>query len=76
MPIVLKSGNINLLEAPGAVEVCNGIALAFYLLLHENRGVYVKNFGLRNVNFLEYFPNLKRTQFLTVINLLAPEFFF
>ena len=30
MPIVLKSGNLNLLEASGPVQACNGIALPFY----------------------------------------------
>ena len=29
MPTVLKSGNLNLLEPSGPVEVCNGIALPF-----------------------------------------------
>ena len=27
MPIVLKSGNLNLLEPSGPVQACNGIAL-------------------------------------------------
>ena len=31
MPIVLKSGNLNLLEPSGPVQACNGIALPFYL---------------------------------------------
>jgi hypothetical protein len=29
MPIVLKSGNLNLLEPSGPVQACNGIALPF-----------------------------------------------
>ena len=29
VPIVLKSGNLNLLEPSGAVKLCNGIALPF-----------------------------------------------
>ena len=29
MPIVLKSGRVNLLEPSGPVQVCNGIALTF-----------------------------------------------
>jgi len=27
MPIVLKSGSLNLLESTGSVQACNGIAL-------------------------------------------------
>ena len=37
MPIVLKSGNLNLLERSGPVQACNGIALPF--LLQELRSV-------------------------------------
>ena len=33
MPIVLKSGSLNLLEPSGPVEACNGIALPLPLLL-------------------------------------------
>jgi hypothetical protein len=29
VPIVLKSGNLNLLEPSGPVQACNGIALPF-----------------------------------------------
>ena len=29
MPIVLKSGSLNLLETSGPVQACNGIALPF-----------------------------------------------
>jgi hypothetical protein len=29
VPIVLKSGNLNLLEPSGPVKACNGIALPF-----------------------------------------------
>jgi hypothetical protein len=31
VPIVLKSGNLNLLEPPGPVKACNGIALALHV---------------------------------------------
>ena len=31
MPIVLKSGSLNLLERSGPVQACNGIALPFFL---------------------------------------------
>jgi hypothetical protein len=30
VPIVLKSGSLNLLEPLGPVQVCNGIALPFF----------------------------------------------
>jgi len=30
VPIVLKSGSLNLLEPSGPVQACNGIALSFY----------------------------------------------
>ena len=30
MPIVLKSGNLNLLEPSGPVQACNGVALPMY----------------------------------------------
>jgi len=33
VPIVLKSGNLNLLEPSGPVQACNGIALHFTLLI-------------------------------------------
>jgi hypothetical protein len=31
VPIVLKSGSLNLLEPSGPVKACNGIALRFYI---------------------------------------------
>jgi hypothetical protein len=31
VPIVLKSGSLNLLESSGPVQACNGTALPFYL---------------------------------------------
>ena len=37
MPIVLKSGSLNLLESLGPVQACNGIALPF-LLTPPGRG--------------------------------------
>ena len=30
MPIVLKSGSLNLLEPPGLVQACNGITFTFF----------------------------------------------
>jgi len=35
MPIVLKSGSLNLLEHSGPVQACNGIA--FYAYMHYTR---------------------------------------
>jgi hypothetical protein len=35
VPIVIKSGSLNLLEPSGPVKVCNGIALPFYSFLLE-----------------------------------------
>ena len=32
MPIVLKSGRLNLLELSGPVQACNGLALPFYIV--------------------------------------------
>ena len=37
MPIVLKSGNLNLLEPCGPVEACNGIAVLLYPHTHEEK---------------------------------------
>ena len=38
MPIVLKSGNLNLLEPSGLVQTCNGIALLFTAVLPKIQG--------------------------------------
>ena len=35
VPIVLKSGNLNLLEPSGPVQACNGIALPFFLITSQ-----------------------------------------
>jgi len=32
LPIVLKSGSLNLLEPLGPLQACNGIALRFFIL--------------------------------------------
>jgi hypothetical protein len=41
VPIILKSGSLNLLEPSGFVQACNGIALPLHFLcLHEY--LYVK----------------------------------
>jgi hypothetical protein len=36
VPIVLKSGSLSLLESPGPVKACNGIALPFAFLLQTS----------------------------------------
>jgi hypothetical protein len=36
VPIVLKSGSLNLLEPSGPVQACNGIALTFMADIIEN----------------------------------------
>jgi len=33
VPIVLKSGSLNLLESSGPIQACNGIALPFTVLI-------------------------------------------
>jgi len=38
VPIVLKSGSLNLLEPSGPVQACNGIALPLNLTLHVLNG--------------------------------------
>jgi hypothetical protein len=40
VPIVLKSGSLNLLEPYGLVQECNGIALAFNIKLSETTRPY------------------------------------
>ena len=34
MPIVLKSGNLNLLESSGPVQACNGIVLRYFYVMY------------------------------------------
>ena len=45
MPIVLKSGGLNLLEPSGLVQACNGIALLFYYCINNG---YFNTKGNRN----------------------------
>jgi hypothetical protein len=45
VPIVLKSGSLNLLEPSGPVKACNGIALPFTLILLQIAEEDVKNKG-------------------------------
>ena len=50
MPIVLKSGSLNLLEPSGPVQACNGIALPFtescMVLVVSLQGAHEKDVGL------------------------------
>ena len=43
VPIVLKSGNLNLLEPSGPVQACNGIALPFFFNLQTPHFKYLLN---------------------------------
>ena len=52
MPIVLKSGNLNLLEPSGPVQACNGVALPFFL-----PGVLDMALNLKSVLFIVVIPS-------------------
>ena len=46
MPIVLKSGSLNLLEPSGSTQACNGIDcfnFTFYLIYLPSSGLYILN---------------------------------
>ena len=58
MPIVLKSGSLNLLEPLGPVQACNGIALPYLLPSYTVPFILVR-FQWK-LNFLNSFP--KNTQ--------------
>ena len=62
MPIVLKSGNLNLLEPSGPVQACNGIAFFFYLYLLLPLYKYL-------------FRLVRRTIFIFVLQLAVHTFF-
>jgi len=56
MPIVLKSGRLNLLELSGPVQACNGIALPVPLLFNDaaySSGYIRRMVGLLANNELE-----------------------
>jgi len=48
VPNVLKSGNLNLLEPPGPVQACNGIALPLSLYIYKNECLYVCLYLIQN----------------------------
>ena len=54
MPIVLKSGNLNLLEPSGPVQACNGIALPFYIQLQMNTLQYDARYIQHQINTFQY----------------------
>jgi len=45
VPIVLKSGSLNLLEPSGPVEACNGIALPLPLPLYYDARIHEHQVG-------------------------------
>jgi hypothetical protein len=51
VPIVLKSGSLNLLEPSGPVQACNGIALPFLLLPPGDNPSAVNKYIISNVIF-------------------------
>ena len=63
MPIVLKSGNLNLLEPSGLVQACNGIAVPFafffilVLLTQISRFCLKKESHFRNVHVTHFLDN-------------------
>ena len=57
MPIVLKSGSLNLLEPSGPLKACNGIALPFYLFVGPNM-----SFAMSPTNVMWRSPNLRSEQ--------------
>ena len=71
MPIVLKSGNLNLLEPSGPVQACNGIALPF-TVLHCNGNIILE----KPLDFMHCmassfgYPNYRWSQFVRIIDVL------
>jgi hypothetical protein len=58
VPIVLKSGSLNLLEPSGPVKGCNGMALPFIFTFSQHKNTV---------------PTAQRTHCITEINPLTPE---
>jgi len=68
VPIVLKSGSLNLLEPPGLVQVCNGIALPCITFNHKTTRRHKTEVNLFRIS--EYESN----RLLSHVNLsLAPN---
>jgi len=55
VPIVLKSGSLNLLEPSGPVQACNGINLTISAVEFYRRGALLTNQGL-HINQELIFP--------------------
>jgi hypothetical protein len=66
VPVVLKSGSLNLLEPYGPVKNCNGIALTFYLKIIGTVRICV--------HFLTYECCVKCSAVLTYPNVLRELF--
>ena len=49
MPIVLKSGSLNLLELPGPVQACNVVALPFFSIWQKIQGktIQISKFNMK-----------------------------
>jgi hypothetical protein len=61
VPIVYKSGSLNLLEPSGPVQACNGITLPFYNIpeehiSHLHRGGSLKS---RNIHVVHMYLRLR-----------------
>ena len=62
MPIVLKSGNLNLLELSGPVRACNRIALPFFYSLHP---------GILSSHCIIFYTCHRAVQFTTVVSIVS-----
>jgi hypothetical protein len=60
VPIVLKSGRLNLLENSGHLQACNGIALPLVLIWEDVTKMDIKSSGynVHNVINLVYYRNI------------------
>jgi hypothetical protein len=63
VPIVLKSGGLNLLEPSGPVKACNGNALPLLFYLNLLQKYFMDKFAdLRGVPVYEFFSTLQSSQ--------------
>ena len=83
MPIVLKSGNLNLLELSGSVQACNGIALPFIfflsqLIIFEYFPLLPQERGLLDVDYSYLIMLVKYRYQINLINIIFMygKFFF
>jgi hypothetical protein len=68
MPIVLKSGNLNLLEPSGPVQACNGIALSFTVIYNKSKRIP----SIFNDKSTESFICLRRHIYMSHVNKVQP----